>query len=69
MRKDAWHGFHGLINKLIFRANATQVVEANSFCSLRMYVKRAAVPPPSECPTTYIESHEHQSIKHLRRHM
>ena len=34
-------------------ANDTQVAEANSCCSLRTYVKRAAVPPPSECPTTY----------------
>jgi hypothetical protein len=34
-------------------ANVTQVLEENSFCSLRIYVKSAAVPPPSECPTTY----------------
>jgi len=32
-------------------ANVTQVLEDNSFCSLRIYVNSAAVPPPSECPT------------------
>jgi hypothetical protein len=34
-------------------ANVTQVLEENSFCSLRIYVNSAAVPPPSECPTIY----------------
>jgi hypothetical protein len=32
-------------------ANVTQMLEENSFCSRRMYVNNAAVPPPSECPT------------------
>lgn len=30
----------------------TQVLEDNSFCSLRIYVNSDAVPPPSECPIT-----------------
>jgi len=34
-------------------ANVTHVLEENSFCSLRIYVNSAAVPPPSECPTIY----------------
>lgn len=34
-------------------AKVTQVIEDNSFCSRRIYVRSAAVPPPSEWPTIW----------------
>lgn len=34
-------------------ANAIQVLEKNSLRSRRIYVNRAAVPPPRECPTIF----------------